>query len=271
MYALPITFYFFLKFIAFPLQLTYFYILVFGKPFFITEGSALPRYDLNIIKYMDFEQYIGYIPERLDLSKLLMSIIIGGAIGIEREYRGKAAGFRTIILICVGSTLFTIFSIQIGAPSNSDRIAANIITGIGFLGAGAIFRDVNNLTRGLNTATIIWITAALGMGIGAGHFIIVVLSTAILIIILTGFPLLERMISRKHQVRTYKICFKHNDAIVEMDNSFNKHELSARIAKHIMQEDKIVCHWTVAGSEGSHTRFASTLHAANGVIEFEYN
>ena len=129
---------------------------------------------------MNFEMYIGYIPEEQDLSKLLISVIIGAIIGMEREYRGKAAGFRTIILICIGSTLFTIFSIQIGDKSNPDRIAANIITGIGFLGAGAIFRDVNNLTRGLNTATIIWITAALGMGIGAGHYIIVLLTTVLL-------------------------------------------------------------------------------------------
>ncbi len=220
---------------------------------------------------MNFEMYIGYIPEQQDLSKLLMSIVIGAIIGMEREYRGKAAGFRTIILICIGSTLFTIFSIQIGGKSNPDRIAANIITGIGFLGAGAIFRDVNNLTRGLNTATIIWITAALGMGIGAGHFIIVLLTTVILMIILISFPTLEGMISRKHQVRIYKVCFIDNQSMLEMESSFEKYELDSRVAKQIMLENKMVCHWTVAGKETDQIRFANTLSAAKGIIEYEYN
>ena len=220
---------------------------------------------------MDIESYIGLIPERIELSKLLLSIIVGGMLGIEREYRGKAAGFRTIILICISSTLFTIFSIEIGGKSNPDRIAANIITGIGFLGAGAIFRDVNNLTRGLNTATIIWITAALGMGIGAGHFIITIGITIILMIILIGFPSLEGMVSRKHQVRIYKICFSNIESMVEMEMAFLKSGLEARIVKQIMQENKMVCHWTAAGKENNHIRFASSLYTAKGVTEYEYN
>jgi putative Mg2+ transporter-C (MgtC) family protein len=217
------------------------------------------------------DKIIGYIPEQLDLLKLLVSILVGGTIGIEREYRGKSAGFRTIILICIGSTLFTIFSIQLGSPNNSDRIAANIITGIGFLGAGAIFRDINNLTRGLNTATIIWITAALGLGIGAGHFIIVILSTVILIIILTSFPKLEILISRKHQVRIYKISFRDNDSVLEMEKCFKKNGLTARVIKHMMHDNTIVCHWTVAGSESNQVNFANTLCTMKGPVEFEYS
>src|SRR5262245_66333390 len=91
--------------------------------------------------------------------RILISFCIGTAIGIEREYRSKAAGLRTMIMICLGSTIFTELSMVIGGTS--DRIASNIITGIGFLGAGVIFKDGLSIT-GITTATTIWITAALG-------------------------------------------------------------------------------------------------------------
>ena len=99
--------------------------------------------------------------------QLLFSFIIGTAIGIEREYRSKAAGLRTMIMICLGSTIFTELSMVIGNGSE-DRIASNIITGIGFLGAGVIFKDGLSIS-GITTATTIWITAALGMAVGAGQ------------------------------------------------------------------------------------------------------
>ena len=102
------------------------------------------------------------------LPKLLLSILVGGAIGVEREYRSKSAGFRTLTLICLGSALFTIFSEYIGAGSNPDRIASNIATGIGFVGAGVIFKGDFGV-NGITTAAMIWVTAALGMGIGAGY------------------------------------------------------------------------------------------------------
>ena len=105
------------------------------------------------------------LPE--DVYKLLISFALGGIIGAEREYRSKSAGLRTLILIAMGSTLFTILSIKIS--SDAGRIAANIVTGIGFIGAGIIFRE-NNRVVGITTAAIVWVTAAVGMGIGAGFY-----------------------------------------------------------------------------------------------------
>src|SRR5688572_3924863 len=95
-------------------------------------------------------------------------ILVGGLIGVEREYRSKSAGFRTMILICLGSFLFTTFSIHISGGTD-DRIASNIVTGIGFLGAGVIFQSENRI-NGLTTAAAIWATAALGMGIADGLY-----------------------------------------------------------------------------------------------------
>src|SRR5215217_6741755 len=112
------------------------------------------------------------------LFRFLLVIIVGGLIGAEREYRSKSAGFRTMILICLGSFLFTTFSILIGNSTN-DRIASNIVTGIGFLGAGVIFKSDNRI-NGITTAATIWATAALGMGIADGAYTVVLISTAII-------------------------------------------------------------------------------------------
>src|SRR5215211_7453893 len=105
------------------------------------------------------------------LFRLLLVILVGGAIGAERELRSKSAGFRTMILICLGSFLFTTFSIHITKDS-PDRIASNIVTGIGFLGAGVIFKSDNRI-NGITTAATVRAVAALGMGIADGAYAIV--------------------------------------------------------------------------------------------------
>src|SRR5687767_13586231 len=99
-----------------------------------------------------------------DLIKILVSFFIGMMLGIEREFNNKSAGLRTIILITVGSTLFTIFSMHIGYRYAPERIASNIVMGVGFIGAGVIFKG-NAGISGITTATTIWLSAALGMGI----------------------------------------------------------------------------------------------------------
>ena len=107
-----------------------------------------------------------------------MVVVVGGLIGAEREYRSKSAGFRTMILICLGSFLFTTFSKYMSVTS-PDRIASNIVTGIGFLGAGVIFKS-DNRVNGITTAATIWAVAALGMGIAYGAYYLVLGSTVII-------------------------------------------------------------------------------------------
>src|SRR6202049_918840 len=120
------------------------------------------------------------------IEKLLLSILVGGAIGVEREYRSKSAGFRTMTLICMGSALFTVFSIVIGGAGNPDRIASNIATGIGFVGAGVIFKGDFGV-NGITTAAMIWVTAALGMGIGAGYELVSVFGCILVLLMLFIF------------------------------------------------------------------------------------
>ena len=129
--------------------------------------------------------------------KLAVSLVLGASIGAEREYKGRNIGFRTIILITLGSTFFTILSYVIGASTDSDpaRIASNIVTGIGFLGAGAIFRDGVSV-RGVTTASIIWISAAIGMACGVGQFELAVMVTITVLLILLGFAWVQQFIDR---------------------------------------------------------------------------
>src|SRR5688500_12902514 len=138
------------------------------------------------------------------LFKVGMAVIVGGLIGAEREFQDKAAGFRTIILITVGSTLFTNFSASMDPGFTRTRIAANIVTGIGFLGAGAIVREHGRI-GGLTTAATIGLSAALGMGIGAGELVFVTISTFIVIIVLLVFPRLEFWIDHIRESWMYKI------------------------------------------------------------------
>jgi putative Mg2+ transporter-C (MgtC) family protein len=106
-------------------------------------------------------------PMILPLIKVAIAFIAGALLGIEREYRSEPAGFTTMILICVGSTVFTILSASF--VDNGDRIASNIISGVGFLGAGVIFKE--GLTvRGITSAATIWMAAAIGMSIGLGFY-----------------------------------------------------------------------------------------------------
>ena len=120
---------------------------------------------------MDIVNIVSDQWEVLDLVKAVSSLLVGMMLGAERELKDKAAGFRTITLICLGSTLFTVLSYKLGSGESEDatRIASYVVSGIGFLGAGVIFKDGFSI-NGLTTASIIWIAAAIGMSIGFGQF-----------------------------------------------------------------------------------------------------
>jgi len=147
------------------------------------------------------------------VAKLLLAILCGGAIGFERELSRKAAGLRTNVLICMGSALFMIVSRQIGggAPyTDPARLVAQVVTGIGFLGAGVILQARGSIT-GLTTAATIFIVAAVGITIGEGMFGLAVLSTALIIIVLVVLRRVERFIIRRQRMFHYSLK-THNPA-----------------------------------------------------------
>ena len=131
------------------------------------------------------------------LFRILLVFVVGGIIGAEREFRSKSAGFRTMILICLGSFLFTTFSIHISG-SDTDRIASNIVTGIGFIGGGVIFKSDNRI-NGITTAATIWAVAALGMGIADGAYYLVGICSVAIIGSLLLLTKLENFIDQINQ------------------------------------------------------------------------
>lgn len=146
------------------------------------------------------------------LLKILLSVFLGGLIGLERELSHHPAGFRTNILICLGSTLFMLISYVSVNPSvagvnvslDPTRVAAGVVTGIGFLGAGVIFKKGANV-KGLTTAATIWVVASIGLLVGTGFYFIATISTIVIVLILHIFHFLENELLIYHELEYLKI------------------------------------------------------------------
>ena len=138
------------------------------------------------------------------IQRLLLAAFLGGLIGLEREWRNKDAGLRTNILIAIGSAVFTLMSIELTDARTGDtsRVAAQIVTGIGFLGAGAIMRTDAGI-HGLTTAATIWVNAAVGVAAGGGESHLAVITTVITLAVLLVLQPIEKYIdSRKGERKT---------------------------------------------------------------------
>ncbi len=132
--------------------------------------------------------------------RMVMAAAIGAIIGLEREFLGVSPGFRAHALVCLGAAIFTIASIQFTSIDPSASLpgaASGVVTGIGFLGAGAIFSDKKGIHKGFTTATNIWVVASLGMIIGIGQILMAVVATVLVLIILAIGKLLETKVIRK--------------------------------------------------------------------------
>lgn len=204
-----------------------------------------------------------------DVIKLMLAVVVGGLIGLEREYSSKAAGFRSIVLICIGSTLFTVLSQHLGGTANGDRIAANIITGIGFIGAGVVFKDGVSIT-GITTASSIWATAALGMAIGGGHYILAFEGLVLVIIVLSLFEFLERQVDRWHQVRSYRIVVNgDNDFSIELEARLAELSLNFEKKRRMKSDNSRVYTYDVSGKRDRIEQFSSFLMNDSSVQSFE--
>jgi putative Mg2+ transporter-C (MgtC) family protein len=201
--------------------------------------------------------------------RLLISFGVGAAIGLEREYRSKAAGLRTMIMICLGSTIFTEISINLGG-ANPDRIAASIVSGVGFLGAGVIFKDGLTVT-GITTATTIWISAALGTAVGAGEYFIAIVGSAVVLVVLTFLEKFQHMVERLHQSRNYKIIFKNDlefglfleKSIIDLNLHFKKR-------RDFREDNCLILIYEVFGQEKNLDEFNQLLKKDTRVISFGY-
>lgn len=141
---------------------------------------------------MMVDSSVAYVVEMIQFyfPPLLLAIVLAGVLGLERQMTGHPAGLRTHILVCLGATLMMLVT-DIIVPSEKARVAAGVITGIGFLGAGTIF-NIGNIRTGLTTAAMIWFVAVLGIVVGAGAYFVALIATVFALVVVHGFDLLER-------------------------------------------------------------------------------
>ena len=193
-----------------------------------------------------------------DIIKILLSIVCGSIIGFEREYQNKTAGFRTIILICLGSTIFTIASLKMGG--SDDRIAANIVTGIGFIGAGVIFKNDFDV-KGLTTAAVIWITAAIGMIVGINQYLMGVALAVIVFIILSLFARFESYIDIFNHRIKYSITFINADLrnLQQVEDLINSLELKIKGRVVSKKDHRLIVIFQISGNKNKIKKLSEKL------------
>lgn len=203
--------------------------------------------------------------------KLLLAVALGGLIGLERELSHKPAGFRTNILICMGSAMMMTLSGLIlqgegGTSGDMTRIAAGVVTGIGFIGAGAIIQ-ARGIVLGLTTAATIWAVAGLGLVIGSGYFMIAIIFTSIIMLTLVLFRQIEKHFSSK---KLYSYCLKTR-ALKNVLTHLKKIAIQERIKfseiKHKKEGDLSLIYLSFTSSEETEQRFNQSILSLEEVIE----
>ncbi len=203
-----------------------------------------------------------------DITKLIVSLIAGSVIGAEREYNNKNAGFRTVILVTVGATLFTILS-GLLTGGKDFHVAGNVVVGIGFLGAGTIFKE-GSAVKGITTAATIWISAAIGMAIGIGEFTIAFASLFIVMLVLLGFIWLQSFIDQFNREKTYKItvpCLKFT--LEEINLVLKECGLKGYCLNRHKILDNITLTLVIKGPQKKHDSLITILQSNEHVLEFE--
>jgi putative Mg2+ transporter-C (MgtC) family protein len=216
---------------------------------------------------MELLKYLENIEE--PAIKVFISIALGALIGAEREYKSKVAGFRTIILITVGSTLFSLVAVELSGKSDPTRIASTIVTGIGFLGAGVIFKEGGTI-KGITTAAVIWVAAGIGMMVGFGLYGIAIVAMIVVLNILLAFSWLQKIIDRSNREKTYRIHMKNNvehaQIIKQMIKSYG---LGSTIISQGKRGDEMFLIIDVEGPVKNHSLFMKALYESIIVNTFE--
>ena len=184
------------------------------------------------------------------ISRLILAAILGGLIGLEREFKHRAAGLRTNMFICFGAAMFTLLSERLaGVPSDAARIAAQIIPGIGFIGAGSILHT-RGLTTGLTSAATLFVVASVGMAAGGGLYLTAVFSTGMVLLALFFLGHLEETFNLKLLVSSYEVTGTSVEEI--------SHEVNRILESHhrLMQNVN-------AGDTGEHVRVQFDVEGCN--------
>ncbi len=203
---------------------------------------------------------------------VLCSILCGMAVGLEREIKNKPAGLKTVTLICVGSTVFTLASLLVAAYGRGDpgRIAAQIIPGIGWLGAGAILRERGTIL-GLTTGATVWAVAAIGMLVGEGYAAAGMALTAVVLTMLTGVRYIERELRHACQLTTARIVFRPDNgkAFLHILQVLDEAAIPDRAWQTFMRGDLEVMDIRYCHYHREHRAFLLQLSELPEIVEIE--
>lgn len=210
------------------------------------------------------------------LGRLALAVLLGGIVGIERELSGKPAGLRTNILICLGSALLMDLSITIGMTDGDvrigdpARIAAQVVTGVGFLGAGTIMQARGEVV-GLTTAATIWVVAAIGLAVGAGHRAEAVAAALLVTLVLTALGWLERWMLSFRRVVNGTIRLRRDARFDEITPIFRGSRIAIQ-SKKVMEEDEgLVYRLQLVGPTRQYDRLAEELMHRPEVMSVEFD
>lgn len=205
-----------------------------------------------------------------DVQKLLIAAALGAVIGLEREWRGKKAGFRTLMLVSVGACLFTILSARMGSISETDRIASNIVTGISFLGAGLIFKQ-DQVVQGLTTAATVWAAAAIGMAVGEGSYWLAFVAMCLVWVILVVFHRIQEAFDGLHRTRSYRVRYAYSEAQQQkLERSFRQDGCKVLDMKVIKDKHQGLGTWTVRARDSTHAELVRLLLQDPEIESMEY-
>lgn len=211
------------------------------------------------------------------LARLLLATLLGGAVGWERERNGKPAGLRTNILICVGAALLTELSVAItehaDVPFQGDpgRISAQIVSGIGFLGAGTIIQARGSVT-GLTTAATLWVVAAIGISVGGHAYLEAVGATLLVLVILVPLGAIERRVAEIRKARNVLFRLRDQEGIVErVQSMLEEGGMEVRLMRMQWHEDEgtVEVAYEVEGPEQSFRSVRSRVTKMSEVLAFE--
>lgn len=206
-------------------------------------------------------------PNWNDLYTVLAAFLAGSLLGLEREFHSKPAGFRTMILITVGSALFTMLSV--GMSTSGDRIASNIVTGVGFIGGGVIFKEGLN-ARGITSASAIWLAAAIGMAIGFQHFELAFIVTILALLVLIFLTRIEKRVHRWNEEKFYKVSFVRDvDAKESIEGFCSRKQIAFERVKLLKDNSGITVIYKIEAGHSRHRQLEAFLVESKEVLGFE--
>jgi putative Mg2+ transporter-C (MgtC) family protein len=198
----------------------------------------------------------------VDIGKLCLAALLGGLIGLERESKHRPAGLRTNLFICLGAAMFTLLSDRLALEHTGDhtRIAAQIIPGIGFIGAGSILHSRSDLVSGITTAAGIFVVASVGMAVGGGSYLLAVFGTILILAVLSLLGIIERALNLKLIIRAYEVAGKSADEItLRLNGLMEPLHLLLQNVQVAPTPEHVRVHFECEGTRKMHTSLINIL------------